>query len=143
MLGDWFLWFVGLKICSSVGTTFSFKSLKYHFNFIVAALEKSFILYFEYGLWITHAFFLCLCFQFNGQRITQFLVYFYISAFNIFIPTVNVYEQRITRFLFLFGFFFLFASRNIFVSMMEILQIPISKMKCVWITSYRSGFNFL
>ena len=39
-------------------------------------------------------------------------------------------------------FVFLFTSHNIFVSIMENLQISISKMKCVLITPYRSGSNF-
>ena len=39
-------------------------------------------------------------------------------------------------------FFFFFTSHNIFVSVMESLRIPISKMKRVLITPYRSGLNF-
>ena len=40
-------------------------------------------------------------------------------------------------------FVFLIASHNSFVSVMESLQIPISKMNCVLVTPYRSAFNFL
>ena len=35
-----------------------------------------------------------------------------------------------------------FTSHNNFVTVMESLWIPISKIKCVLITPYRSGFNF-
>ena len=40
-------------------------------------------------------------------------------------------------------FVFLIASHSSFVSVMQSLQIPISKMKCVLMTPYKSAFNFL
>ena len=60
------------------------------------------VAYFILWIWTVNntTFLLCLCFQFNGQRITQFLVSLYIYASNIFISIVNVYGQRITQFFF-------------------------------------------
>ena len=82
-------WFYDIHIIASFW-------MKITYN--VTALEMSLISYFEYGHWITHTFLLCLCLQFNGQRITQFLVSLYIYASNIFISIFNVYAQRITQF---------------------------------------------
>ena len=42
-----------------------------------------------------------------------------------------------------FDFAFFITSHNIFVSVTESLRIPISKMKCILMTPYRSTFNFL
>ena len=57
-------------------------SFRSKITYNVAALEMSLNLYFWYGQWITHTFLLCLYFQSNGQRITQFFKYICFQCFR-------------------------------------------------------------